>query len=378
MVYDKGSRPPWWQIVLVLFLMLAFFGLGQNLSYASRIKDLVQIQDVRENQLVGYGLVVGLKGTGDKGGTTFTINSLVNMLKKLGVTVSTEEVTVKNVAAVMVTTTLPPFARLGNRLDVTVSSLGDASSLQGGTLLLTPLKGVDSQIYALTQGPLSVGGFEAGGAAGGGVQKNHPTVGRIPAGATVEKEIPFAFESGQPILMSLEQADFVTAARLARSINDTLKMDLAKAVDPRTIQLSIPEQFQENLIEVIATIQEIEVTPDTCARVVINERTGTVVVGENVRISSIAISHGNLSIQIKEKQLVSQPPPLSNGETTTVPETEVTVNEEKGNLIPIVSNTNIGELVKALNAIGVSSRDLIAILQSLRAAGALHAELEII
>ncbi|MEW5800617.1 MAG: flagellar basal body P-ring protein FlgI [bacterium] len=344
----------------------------------SRIKDLVHIQSVRENQLIGYGLVVGLNGTGDKGGTAFTINSLSNMLRKLGVSVDPAALKVKNVAAVIVTAILPPFARKGERIDVTISSLGDATSLQGGTLLLTPVKGADSQVYAIAQGAVSVGGFAAAGAAGGGAQKNHPTVARIPQGALIEREIPFSLDAQKPLLLTLERADFITAARIAHRINQTLNMEIAQAQDPRSVHLTIPPQFQNNLVELVATIQEIEVEPDTRARVVVNERTGTVVVGENVRISAVAISHGNLSIEIRETQQVSQPPPFSDGKTTEVPQTDVTVKEEKGRLIPLPANTTVGELVKALNAIGVTSRDLIAILQSIRVAGALHAELEII
>lgn len=369
----------WLNAFCLFFLALGIIYGSPLPCQASRIKDLVHIQGVRDNQLVGYGLVVGLKGTGDKGGTTFTITSLANMLKKMGLTVNSDDLKVKNVAAVIVTATLPPFARKGNRIDVTVSSLGDASSLQGGTLLMTPLKSPDTQIYAVAQGPLSVGGFSAGGAAGGGVQKNHPTVGRIPQGALVEKEVPFSLNTDKPLLMSLEKADFITAARIAQKINDTLNKEIAYASDPRNIRLEIPPQFQPKLVELIATIHEIEVSPDNRARVVINERSGTVVVGEDVRISSIAISHGNLSIEIKERSLVSQPPPFSSkGETTVVPRTKIDIKEEKGKLIPLPANTSIGELVNALNTIGVSSRDMIAILQSIRAAGALHAELEII
>lgn len=375
----KPIRPKdWLNGFCLLFLALGIIRGSPLPCQASRIKDLVHIQGVRDNQLVGYGLVVGLKGTGDKGGTTFTITSLANMLKKLGVTVDSDDLKVKNVAAAIVTATLPPFARKGNRIDVTVSSLGDASSLQGGTLLMTPLKSPDTLIYAVAQGPLSVGGFSAGGAAGGGVQKNHPTVGRIPQGALVEKEIPFSLDINKPLIMSLEKADFITAARIARKINDTLNQEIAYASDPRNIRIEIPPQFQPKLVELIATIHEIEVTPDNRARIVINERTGTVVVGENVRISSIAISHGNLSIEIKEKTLVSQPPPFSSGETAVVPRTKIDIKEEKGKLIPLPANTTIEELVKALNTMGVSSRDMIAILQSIRAAGALHAELKII
>ena len=376
----KPIRPKDRLTAFCLFFLALGIICGSPLScQASRIKDLVHIQGVRDNQLVGYGLVVGLKGTGDKGGTTFTITSLANMLKKMGLTVDPDDLKVKNVAAVIVTATLPPFARRGNRIDVTVSSLGDAASLQGGTLLMTPLKGPDTQIYAVAQGPLSVGGFSAGGAAGGGVQKNHPTVGRIPQGALVEKEIPFSLNTDKPLLMSLEKADFITASRIAKKINDTLNKEIAYASDPRNVRLEIPPQFQPKLVELIATIHELEVSPDNRARVIINERSGTVVVGEDVRISSIAISHGNLSIEIKERTMVSQPPPFSSGgETTVVPRTKIEIKEERGKLIPLPANTSIGELVKALNTIGVSSRDMIAILQSIRAAGALHAELEII
>ncbi|MEW6379291.1 MAG: flagellar basal body P-ring protein FlgI [bacterium] len=365
--------------LICLLLAVDLHGGGvRNCQAASRIKDLVHIQGVRENQLIGYGLIVGLNGTGDKGGTRFTINSLSNMLRKLGVSVDPGELKVKNVAAVVVTAALPPFARTGERIDVTISSLGDATSLQGGTLLLTPLKGVDDKVYAVAQGPLSVGGFAAGGSAGGGVQKNHPTVARIPQGALIEREIPFTLDVRKPLLMTMERADFITAARIAQTINSSLKMKIAHAQDPRSISLLIPPQFQTSLVELVATIQEFEVEPDNQARVVINERTGTVVVGENVKISSVAISHGNLSIEIRETQEVSQPLPLSDGKTQKVPQTDVTVQEERGKLIPLPANTTVGELVRALNAIGVSSRDLIAILQSIRATGALHAELEII
>ncbi len=364
--------------LLIFFFTMLMLNYSPSFSYASRIKDLVHIQGVRENQLVGYGLVVGLKGTGDKGGTTFTITSLSNMLKKLGISVKPDDMKVKNVAAAIVTATLPPFARKGNQIDVIVSSLGDATNLQGGTLLLTPLKGADNQVYAVAQGPVSIGGFSAGGDGRGGIQKNHATVGRVPQGALIEKEIPFCLDATKPLILSMEKADFVTAARIAQKINNTFNIKIAQAKDPRNILLTIPEQYQTNMVELIAKIHEIEVTPDSRARIIINERTGTVVVGEKVRISSIAISHGNLSIEIKETMQISQPPPFSSGETTIVSNTETIVNEEPGKLIPIPGNITIGELVKALNAIGVTSRDLIAILQSIRAAGALHAELKII
>ncbi len=367
---------------------------------AARLKDLASIKGIRHNQLIGYSLVVGLNGTGDKQGTDFTVQSLVNMMERMGIHVDKKDVTVKNVAAVMVTTKIPPFARIGNKIDVVVSSVGDAKSLQGGTLLLTPLRGVDRKVYALAQGPLCVGGFSAGGAAGGGVTKNHPTVARISRGATIEREIPVSLQDKHELIISLNNPDFTTAIRVRNAINERLGQALAATSDSGTLKLNIPEDFQNRVVQMIATIENLEVTPDSVARVVVNEKTGTVVIGENVRISTVAVAHGNLSIQIKERALVSQPSPFApsppegtgagqfqledgpvmapGGQTVVSPDSDVSVQEEKNRLLLVPGGNTIGGLVRALNAIGVSPRDLITIFQCIKAAGALQAELEII
>ena len=384
-------------VTLIVSALLLFFSAKAS---AVRIKDLASIKGIRHNQLIGYGLVVGLNGTGDKQGTGFTVQSLVNMIERMGIHIDENDVTVKNVAAVMVTAKIPPFARIGNKIDVVVSSIGDAKSLQGGTLLLTPLRGVDRKVYALTQGPISVGGFSAGGAAGGGVTKNHPTVGRISRGATIEREIPVSMQDKQELTITLNNPDFTTAIRACNVINEKLGRVVATATDSGTLKLYIPENFQNRVVQMVATVENLEVTPDTIARVVLNEKTGTVVIGENVRISTVAVAHGNLSIQIKERTMVSQPLPFApappdgtttqqfqledgtvvapGGQTVVSPDSEVAVQEEKNRLLLVPTGSTIGELVRALNAIGVTPRDLITIFQSIKAAGALQAELEII
>jgi flagellar P-ring protein precursor FlgI len=278
----------------------------------------------------------------------------------------------------MITADLPPFARVGSEIDVLVSSVGDAKSLQGGTLLLSPLKGSDNRIYALAQGPLLVGGFSASGAAGGGVQKNHPTVARIPGGATIEREIPFQFNTLGELTVSLNKPDFTTALRMAGAINSEIGSQVASPTDAGTIRVQVPEPFRGNLVPLVAELEQIQVRPDNRARIVLSERTGTVVMGEDVRISPVAIAHGNLSVQIKERKNVSQPPPFSQGETTVTDETQINVAEENQRLILLSEGTSLGEVVKALNAIGVSPRDLITVFQALHASGALQAELEII
>ena len=367
---------------------------------AVRIKDMASIKGIRSNQLIGYGLVVGLDGTGDKAGTGFTVQSLVNMVERMGIHVDKSAVSVKNVAAVVLTANIPPFAKIGNKIDVVISSIGDAKSLLGGTLLLTPLRGVDRKVYALAQGPISVGGFSAGGAAGGGVTKNHPTVGRIARGATIEREISVSMQNRQELIITLNNPDFTTAVRVRNAINNKLGQAFATSTDSGTITLEIPEDFQNRVVQLLATIESLEVAPDNIAKVVLNEKTGTVVIGEKVRISTVAVAHGNLSIQITERASVSQPSPFAptppagagaaqydldegpvvapGGQTVVAPETDVTVEEEKNKLLLVPSGSTIGELVRALNAIGVSPRDLITIFQSIKAAGALQAELEII
>ncbi len=359
-------------ITLVLFVLLIFITPAQ----AVRIKDIAEIEGVRSNQLVGYGLVMGLNGTGDGTGTEFTIQSLVSMLLRLGIRVDRSKVKVDNVAAVMVTADLPPFSRAGTRIDALVSSIGDAESLQGGTLVLTPLKGPDGFVYAVAQGPVSLGGGFATSGEAAKVQKNHPTVGRIVNGALIEREIPLKFRNKREISINLRQPDFTTAFRLAGSVNHALGGQFATPLDGGTVSVQIPPGYPSDMVEVVASIEKLEVTPDRVATVVFDERTGTVVIGEDVRISAVAISHGNLSIVIKETPEVSQPLPFSEGETVVVPETELTVREEKSSVFLMPPGVSIQEIVKALNAIGVSPRDLIAILQALKEAGALQAELK--
>jgi flagellar P-ring protein precursor FlgI len=338
---------------------------------------MAAIKGIRTNQLVGYGLVVGLDGTGDKSGTEFTIRSLVNMMEQMGVNVNPGDVKVKNVAAVMVTAKMLPFSRIGNRIDVMVASVGDAKSLVGGTLLLTPLRGVDSQIYALAQGPISVGGIGAGGA-GGGVVKNHLLAARVADGGTIERELPVVLDGKESLTMTLFNPDFTTAQRLSQSINDEMGEAVAKALDSGTVGLSIPENQRNNVAGFLARLETLNVSPDTVAKIIVNEKTGTVVVGENVRISTVAISHGNLSISVRESAVVSQPNAFASGETVTTAKTDIEIKEEANNLMVIESGSTIRELVRALNAIGVTPRDLISIFQSIKAAGALQAELEII
>jgi flagellar P-ring protein precursor FlgI len=308
----------------------------------------------------------------------FNVQELANMLSHLGINADREKIKVKNIAAVAVTALLPPFARVGSRIDVVVSSMGDAKSLQGGTLLLTPLKGVDKQVYALAQGPVSVGGFSASGQAGGGVTKNHPTAGRVTGGATVEKEIPLDLLDKDNFTLSLHDADFTTSQRAVAAINKALRGTYALSRDGGTISVKLPPQFKGRVVPLLASLENLEITPDTVAKVILDERNGTVVMGSNVRISTVAIAHGNLMVRIKEKPRISQPLPFSEGETAVVPDSTVTVKEGENRLMVLPEGVSIGQVVQALNAIGVTPRDLIAILQAIKAAGALQAELEII
>jgi flagellar P-ring protein FlgI len=348
-----------------------------NVAHAVRLKDIAEINGVRKNQLVGYGLVVGLDGTGDGKKAVFTLQSMASMLEKMGVTINQKDIQVKNVAAVMVTASLPPFAKRGNRLDVLVSSIGDAKNLQGGTLMLTPLKGLDGKIYAVAQGPVNTGGFGAGGTASS-VSKNFPTVGRALSGAIIEREVPNNFKDRATLIFSLHNPDFITAARVINVINAQFAAPVARAADPGTIEIQVPDQYLGNTVPLLASLSELEVNPDARARVVINERTGTVVMGEQVRISTIAIAHGNLSIVVRENENVSQPLPFSNGQTVASPSTQLNVQEDANQLIVVPKGVSIGEVVNALNALGVTPRDLIAIFQAIKAAGALQADLEVI
>jgi flagellar P-ring protein precursor FlgI len=366
-------------ILLITFSLL--FSAWASSSMAARIKDLVNVEGVRANKLIGFGLVIGLANTGDQAiNVFFSIQTMFNLLQKLGVTVPENRINqlqFRNAATVMVTAELPAFARQGDRIDVVVSSMGDSRSLQGGTLLMTPVKGTDSITYAVAQGPVSIGGFSVQGVAQG-VQKNHPNVGRIVGGGIVEKELPEFFNSKKELSLSLKQTDFTTGSRIAKAINFKMKDIFAEPIDGRTIRVKVPKFYINNVSGFVTKIETLEVEPDVVAKVIIDERTGTVVMGENVRISTVAVAHGNLFVQITETPEVSQPAPLSPGQTAVVPRTDVTVEEEEERLLIVPKGIGIGEVVNALNAIGVTPRDLIAILQAIKASGSLHAELEII
>lgn len=345
---------------------------------AARIKDIAHFGGDRPNMLVGYGLVVGLNGTGDKEKTQFTVSTLANLLDNMGIHVDPAQIKIKNVAAVMVTAKLPPFAKQGMRVDAQVSSIGDAKSLLGGTLLMTPLQGPDGQVYGVAQGPIAVGGFAFGGAAGGGVQQNHPTVGYITNGVLIEKDLPISYEGVEHLSLTLNQPDFTSAKKIADTINKNLGGDIAIPEDAGTVKLKVPEGHRKNLTEFMATIETLEVIPDSVAKIVINERTGTIVMGENVRIAPVAVAHGNLTVTITEQPYVSQPLPFSQGQTTVVPQTKVEVKEQKAHLAVVGGGVTISQVVEGLNALGATPRDLINILQAIKAAGALQAELEII
>ncbi|MBN1903843.1 MAG: flagellar basal body P-ring protein FlgI [Deltaproteobacteria bacterium] len=363
----------------LIILTILFISGYATCASGARIKDIASFKGVRSNQLVGYGLVIGLNGTGDGNSTQFTTQTLANMMERLGIHTLAEKIKVDNVAGVIVTANLPPFSKKGSTLDVLVSSIGDATSLHGGTLVMTPLKGADNNIYAVAQGALLVGGFASSGGAGGGVQKNHPTVARIPGGAMIERELAFDFNALTDITIALDRPDFTTALRMSDAINNTLGVKNAIPVDAGTVKIKIPETYAGNHVTLVSSLEQIEIQPDMEARIVLSERTGTVIMGEKAMISPIAIAHGNLSVEIKEKKDVSQPAPFSDGETVVTPDTEVNVTEENNKLLLVSpEKADIGSVVKALNAIGVSPRDLITVFQAIKASGALQAELEII
>jgi len=366
--------------ILLLTVLLSIPVWAASLE-AARIKDLVNVNGVRANKLIGFGLVIGLANTGDQANNVFfSIQTMVNMLQKLGVTIPENRINqlqFKNAATVMVTTELPAFARQGDRIDVVVPSLGDSKSLQGGTLLMTPVKGTDSITYAVAQGPVSIGGFSVQGQSQG-IQKNHPNVKRIVGGVIVEKELPDFFNSKKEISLSLKNTDFTTGSRIAKAINFKIKNVFAEPIDGRTIPVKVPKFYINNVSGFVTKIGTLKVDPDITAKVIIDENTGTVVMGENVRISTVAVAHENLFVQITESPEVSQPAPFSRGQTTVVPRTDVAVEEEEERLLIVPKGVGIGEVINALNAIGVTPRNLIAILQAIKASGSLHAELEII
>ncbi len=357
-------------IVLALITVIAAPG-------ATRLKDLVSLEGVRDNQLIGYGIVVGLNGTGDKRQTVFSAQSLANLLGRMGVTVNPTAILVKNTAAVMVTATLPPFAQPGTKIDITAAAIGDAANLQGGLLVMTPLKASDGQVYAVGQGPVVTGGFVAG--RGGNSQTvNHPTVGRLPNGAIVERTPPSVQPSGK-MKLQLRQADFTTAARIAVAINQHFGNEqMARAENPALVVVEVPASFSWRNVEFISQMENLTVEADNRLKIVVNERTGTIVMGKEAKISPVSILHGGLTVEIQTTLNVSQPEPLSNGKTTVTPQVTVGAKEERARSVTLKPGATVEDLVRALLAIGSTPRDVIAVLQNLKAAGALEAELEVI
>jgi flagellar P-ring protein precursor FlgI len=341
------------------------------------VRDIASIEGVRENPLVGYGIVVGLNGTGDRRQTMFTIQTLANALQRMGVQIPTATARVNNIAAVFVTASLPPFARPGTHLDITVSSIGDAKSLEGGMLLLTPLYGADGSVYAAAQGPLTVGGYSAG-ATGNAKQVNHPTVGRIPAGGLVEKDTAVDLQRLGRLSLLLSESNFRTANDIASAINQELGKTIAQAVDGRRIQISPETAGEQNLPALLARVEAVQVNLYPRARVVVNERTGTIVMGRDVKLAAVSILHGSLSIDIATEFAVSQPNPLSKGQTTVVAQPDVRTEEKPARRVELTEGATVEQLVSGLQNIGATARDVIAILQAIKAAGALEAELEVI
>ena len=364
---------------LPVFFVLIIFDI-KTLDAQTRIKDIVDFEGVRENMLIGSGLVVGLNGTGDtRSSSLFTRDSLVGMLARLGVKARDDALKKDNVAAVMVTATLPPFAKQGTRIDLSLSAIGDADSLLGGTLLVTPLVGADGEVYAVAQGPVAVGGVSAGGA-GAEVSKGVPTNGRIASGAIIEREISFDLQGLDTLRISLRNPDFTTARRIAQAINSFVGGPIAQSRDSATVSLVVPDNYRGKMVALITDIEQLRVTPDISAKVVIDEQTGIIVMGENVRISTVAIAQGNLTIRITETPQVSQPLPFSEeGETVTVPRTQIEIDEDEDKRLSVLSNSvTLQELVDGLNALGIGPRDMISILQAIKAAGALQAEIELL
>lgn len=365
-----------WGNMRQIFVLITLMALLAGSAQGARLKDIADIEGVRGNQIVGYGVVVGLNGTGDRKGTAFTSQSVSNLLERLGVRVNPLDLKLANVAAVVVTANLPPFAKPGLKLDVNLASIGDATTLQGGVLVMTPLKGADGKTYAVAQGAVSVGGFTVTGG-GDQAQRNHPTVAVISRGATVERDIPFdLFAKGQ-VKILLREPDFMTATRVQSAVNMFLGTTGARALDSGSIVLPLDHSQAQDPIELIAQLEQVKVDPDIPARVVVNERTGTIIMGENVRISTVALAHGNLNITIRQENQVSQPGPLAGGNTAVVSNTDIQVGEEAGQLTVVDGSVKLGELVGALNNLGATPRDLIAIFEALQRAGALHAELNI-
>ncbi len=385
----------WLRLGLLLTVTLVVAGLGsagvsaqtaiqqqaamQERSYMERVKDVASVSGVRDNQLIGYGLVVGLDGTGDQTTQTpFTIQSLNNMLGQLGLTPDAGNPQLRNVGAVMVTAELPPFAKPGQRIDVTVSSMGNATSLRGGTLLMTPLKGADGQTYSIAQGNLVVGGFGAEGTDGSRITVNVPSVGRIPNGATVEREVPTAFAQGDHVTLNLNRPDFTTANRLVQTVNDTFGHGVAHALDGSSVQVRAPSN-PDHRVGFVAELENLPIERGTPpARVIVNSRTGTVVIGSSVQVTPAAVSHGSLTVTISEAPQVVQPAPFGEGETAIQPDTDIAIEESDNTMFLFDPGTSLDEIVRAVNNVGAAPGDLVAILEALREAGALRAELVVI
>ena len=365
--------------VFALFLSILVLAVWVNTTFAaSRIKDIADFEGVRENQLIGYGLVVGLAGTGDTlDNSPFTRQSLEAMLERLGVNVRGSRLGNENVAAVMVTANLPPFATQGTRIDVAVSALGDAESLQGGTLLVTPLMGATGEVYAVAQGQLAIGGFTAQGE-GANVVRGVPTSGRIANGALVETEVEYPIAGLSTLRLALRNPDFTTSRRVALAVNNLLGNSVAEPTDPATVRIDLPRNFNGNIVDLITDIEQLIVEPDTPAKVVIDEASGIIVMGRDVRVSTVAVAQGNLTVSIAENPIASQPAPFSAGETVELPRTGIEVDDSSGNRLGLIrESVTLQELVDGLNALGIGPRDMISILQAIKTAGALQAEIEV-
>ncbi len=361
----------WW-------LLLAVISSGAFMARAEagvRAKDLVTIQGLRTTRLVGYGLVVGLDGTGDTYRSIVALQTATNMLKRFGINVPASRIRLKNIAAVMITAEVPPFLTEGSTVDVLVSSMGDATSLEGGTLILSPLVDESGTLFAQAQGAISVGGFNVESIGGDRIRKNYALVGRVPNGATLLKSNNNTSLSDSTITFALKDPDFTTAVRLADAINEKFGNEVAMAVNAAQIRTRIPDEFKPKITQFVSIIENLEIEPDVQARVVVNERTGTVVVGEHVTLSPVAIAHGNLRIEIQTTPVISQPAPFSQGETVVVPQTQTTVTDNKGQLLYVENSASVRDVARALNALGVSPRDIVAIFQALKEAGALKAKL---
>lgn len=369
-----SSRASLWRglcIVVGLGLLVSPFG-GAD---AARLKDMASVKGVRSNQIIGYGLVVGLRGTGDKQGTQFTIQSLRSLLAKMGISIDAKQLRVANVAAVMVTAKLPAFARTGSTIDAMVSSAGDATSLAGGMLLMTPLLGNDGQIYAVAQGPIAIGGYSAEGG-GSAIAQNHPTVGTLVGGALVEREVAYSMVGQEEFEIALHRPDFTTAQRAAARINEEFGTSVAVARDSGTLDITLPATYDKDAVGFMARVETVEIAPDKPARIILNERTGTIVMGDSVRVSTVAVAHGNLTVVVNRMNDVSQPNPFSDGETTRVQNTEIETSQDESQLSVIDETVTIGDLVRALNAMGTTPTDLISIIQAIKASGALTADVE--